>query len=586
MVRTDLYTPYDVDNFPLNEYPRPQFRRDSYRSLNGLWHFEIRKEKFIPSEKREILVPFSPETNRSLIHEEIPQGYYLYYKKEVSLDEFANKEHILLHFLAVDQVCDVYINQKHAHTHEGGFFAFEVDIAPYIQDYKAIIEVYVLDLTDQSFELTGKQRIKHGGIWYKGQSGIYQPVFLEAVHKDYIKDLTITPSSRLDGYHLKLETNTKDRITIETYFNGKRVHRIETLNHEVFIPLEAAKLWSPSEPNLYEVVIKTTTDEVKTYVGIRLFERKKDDQGLMRFYLNHEPYFLTGLLDQGYYSDTYLTNPSDQALIDDILLAKRMGFNFLRKHIKIEAYRWYYHCDRLGMLVMQDMPNSTERQDIIFFGILAILGIHPKDNRYKLFGRKHLEGRKNYLRDLNRTLNQLKNVTSIFTWVPFNEAWGQFDSKKAVEIIKRVDQTRLIDHASGWSDQGISDYYSRHIYFTPIWFRKSKAKKRIASLSEFGGYSLKINNHIYQEDVVFGYKVFKDKDALMKALEKLYLKKVASKIKKGLSVLVYTQLSDVFDEVNGLITFDRRVIKVDEEKINEINAHLYNVFMEATRKKT
>ncbi|MDY0317729.1 MAG: glycoside hydrolase family 2 TIM barrel-domain containing protein, partial [Candidatus Izemoplasmatales bacterium] len=293
---------------------------------------------------------------------------------------------------------------------------------------------------------------------------------------------------------------------------------------------------------------------------------------------NDKPYLLSGVLDQGYYPDGLLTNPSDEALYNDIKSMKEMGFNLLRKHIKIEPLRWYYHCDKIGMIVWQDMINGSERKDIFFHGALAMLNIHINDKRHWLFGRRNKKGREQYMLELNEMISHLKNITCISTWVPFNEAWGQFDSLDVSKHIRDIDKTRLIDHASGWSDQGGTDFRSEHIYFKKVKFNEKYAKKRILALTEFGGYSLLVNENSFNPDKVFGYKKYQNQQDLEAGIKQLYENQIIPEVRKGLNVLIYTQLSDVEDEVNGFLTYDRKVAKVDVELIRQINKKLFDAF--------
>ncbi len=582
MSMEDLRTKWGRNIKPDNvlpEYPRPQLVRDSYLNLNGYWDLTITDDTNNTVFVGKILVPFSPESVLSGVNHVTKPNETLHYRRRVSLPTDFHRGKLLLHFGAVDQIAEVYINEQHVFTHIGGFTPFSIDITEKVQDEYFDILVKVKDVSDTSYHSVGKQRFNRGGIFYSVQSGIWQTVWLESVPMNYIKNLFITPLYDEESVKFTLDKTSDDEVHVEVSFKGVKQGEIITKESEFIIKLSNLYPWSPEKPNLYDVKITYDEDVIQSYFGMRIFERKQDKDGLYRFYLNHKPYLLTGVLDQGYYSDGLLTPPSDKAMIEDINLMKKMGFNLLRKHIKIEPLRWYYHCDRLGMIVFQDMINGGGRKDIILHSVLAQLGIHLSDRLYSLFGRKNKEGRKQYETELTEMLNHLYNSPCIATWVPFNEAWGQFDSKRISAYIKSVDATRLIDHASGWSDQGCGDYHSRHIYFTPIRFYKCKGRKRINALTEFGGYSLAVENHRFNKDKVFGYRVYKTKIDLEKALEVLYLKKVLPQIKRGLSVIIYTQLSDVEDEVNGLITYDREVIKVDIEKIKHLNNQLKLEFL-------
>ena len=577
-----LLTPYapKPDEPVLQEYPRPQLKRDSYLNLNGDWDFEISKNKTIQGYTKKIRVPFSPESVLSNVSETLGIDDYAFYRKTVELPKGFLKDRLILHFGAVDQTADIYINQNLVLTHVGGYVPFSIDITEYVVDSSFEISLRIQDLSDTSYHLTGKQRLTPGGIFYTAQSGIWQTVWLESVPKTYIEDLTLTPNYYDQSLSIKIHSRQLERVKVDVYFEEQFLFsqffetRDFTLNMNPFYP------WSPETPNLYRLHIQYGDDFVESYAGIRSFERKKTKNGTQQFYLNGKPYFQTGVLDQGYYSDGLLTPPSDQAMIDDILLMKQMGFNMLRKHIKMEPLRWYYHCDRLGMLVWQDMMSGTENKNVVFHHVLAILGIHLSDRFKGLFGRKNPIGRDLYEKDLDTMIRTLKNVPSICTWVPFNEAWGQFDTIRIHDKVKQLDPTRLIDHASGWSDHRNGDYHSRHIYFQPIRFKRRAARKRILALTEFGGYSLAIEGHRFNETSIFGYRVYKSESELETALDNLYSNVLTKQVRKGLSALVYTQLSDVEEEVNGFITYDRQKIKVDIDTMKAWNNHLIDLFNE------
>ena len=579
-----LYTKWgeslDKNNI-LKEYPRPQLVRNSYLNLNGEWDYTISKNKSSSEKEGKILVPFSPESILSGVNRFLKPDEYLIYYKTFSLPKGFVKNRLLLHFGAVDQEAEVYVNNQLAITHVGGYTPFKVDITDFLDSDLFDLKVVVKDISDIGYMQTGKQRIKRGGIFYTPQSGIWQTVWLESVGKDYIEDVTIIPDYDKSRVNIMIKTNeSSNHQEFKTFLShkGKLISSEDTSNNCFYISIPDFLPWTPETPNLYDLDIIYKDDKISTYFGMRKFERKPDSQGIMKFYLNDKPYFLSGVLDQGYYPDGLLTNPTDEALQYDIKSMKDMGFNLLRKHIKIEPLRWYYHCDRIGMIVWQDMINGSERKDIFLHGALAMLNIHINDKRYWLFGRKAKKGREQYLLELNEMILHLKNVTCISTWVPFNEAWGQFDSLNVTKHIKELDKTRLIDHASGWSDQGGADFRSEHIYFKKVRFNKKYAKKRILALTEFGGYSLLVKEHSYNPDKVFGYKKFQNQQDLSYSIKELYEKQIVPEIKKGLNVLIYTQLSDVEDEVNGFLTYDRKVNKVDIELMRKINKNLFDVF--------
>lgn len=571
------YAPKPTDSI-LMEYPRPQLRRDSYFNLNGFWDFQISKNDTVTTYSNRILVPFSPESILSTVNRMVDVDDYAFYRKMVELPKDFLKDRLIIHFGAVDQTCDVYINQKLVLTHVGGYVPFSIDITNDIDGSTFELSLRVKDVTDTSCHLTGKQRLIRGGIFYTPQSGIWQTVWLESVVHGYIKDLKLTPLFDKQSFELSVDSESSEFLSVDVYNEGNRITHVETPLKSVEIKLDPFHPWSPEQPNLYDLVIRLGNDVIYSYIGIRKFERKVDQQGIQRFFLNGKPYFQSGVLDQGYYSDGLLTPPSDQAMIDDILTMKNLGFNMLRKHIKMEPLRWYYHCDRLGMLVWQDMMSGTENKNVVFHHVLSILHIHLNDRFKKRFGRTQDLGKILYEKDLEIMLHTLKNVVSICTWVPFNEAWGQFDTKRICHKIERIDPTRLVDHASGWSDHGVGDYHSRHIYYQKIRFYKLNAKKRILALTEFGGYSLPIDKHRFNDETVFGYKIFTEDILFRQAIQDLYLNKLTRSIERGLSVLIYTQLSDVEDEVNGFLTYDRTVLKVSPILMKDIHQKLFELF--------
>ena len=338
------------------------------------------------------------------------------------------------------------------------------------------------------------------------------------------------------------------------------------------IPMPGFRPWSPEDPFLYPLTIRLGTDLVQSYFGMRKFSVEPDSKGVPRLFLNNRPYFHNGLLDQGYYPDGLLTAPSDEAMISDIQKAKSMGFNMLRKHIKIEPLRWYYHCDRLGMLVWQDMINGGGQYNKLLITYPLFIDHHMKDSHYRLFARKDSEGRAQYRADLEAMLRHLISVVSIAVWVPFNEGWGQFDAAKTAAWVREYDPTRTVDHASGWHDQGAGDLKSYHVYFYAYRYKKDR-RGRAVVLSEFGGYNYRVANHAWN-DVDFGYKRISSSEELIRSYRRLYEEEILTARARGLSAAVYTQLTDVEDELNGLLTYDREVMKIPEEILREINGRV------------
>ena len=548
---------------PLPEYPRPQFVRDSYINLNGMWNFAIKHTASIPFNfPGTIVVPFSPETELSGVYKTLAAGDYLFYEKNFVLPEGFNKGRVFINFGAVDQIATVFLNDKMVGGHKGGYTPFTCELTDYIlpEGEENQLVVRVQDFTDRNSYSRGKQKTKRGGIWYSPQSGIWQSVWLESTPKEYLESVKITPD--YDNAQVEFEYFGTDDVEVLIYDGDNLI--ADTSDKIVKIP--DFKSWSPESPFLYDVVFKVCGEEIKSYFGMRKFSVDTDSKGLKRLFLNNKPYFHNGLLDQGYYPDGFLTPPTNQAMENDVLFAKKAGFNMLRKHIKIEPLLWYHYCDVNGILVWQDMVNGGGEYGLEV-SVIPFIGITLDDRNYSLFHRTDKEGRDLYYQELEETVNHLYNFPCIALWVPFNEGWGQFDSEKAYNKVKELDHTRVIDSTSGWHDMGHSDVISKHIYFTPI---KVKAGDRPYLLSEFGGLGLKIHNHTFNNKM-FGYKVYRSKDSLTKAYSKLYNNVIIPQIKDGLSATVYTQITDVEDELNGLMTYDREIIKIDMDELKNIN---------------
>ncbi len=579
-----LRTPFEVSQIPLAEYPRPQFARDSYVTLNGQWDYAIlRKSEIFNGEYQgKILVPFSPECLLSGLEEgtKVTPDDALYYHRTFTLDKQFVKDVTILHFDAVDMICQVKLNDVVIGEHVGGYIPFEFDVSGVVKVGENKIEVVVTDPCDTSYHTHAKQSSKPGGIWYTPQSGIWQSVWLESVPKTYLKDVTIVPDIDNDTINFKFEKSENVKISV-IVSDGATVKFSGQFEGDcASIKLENYELWCPENPKLYDVAFKVGDDIVKSYFGMRKFSWVVDKNGFKRMGLNNKPIFHTGLLDQGYWSDGMLTPPSNAALEWDVKLVKSMGFNMLRKHIKIEPLRWYYHCDKEGIMVWQDMVSGGTKYNLLYIGALALFEIHIKDSNeqgYKRLARADKEGRDEFERELRVTMNHLKNVVSLSTWVPFNEGWGQFDSVRITKEMKEIDPTRLIDSVSGWNDQkkdngDVVDTKSLHIYFKPLFVPKNDGRCYI--LSEFGGYAIKTEGHMYSPNNQFGYRIFKKPEKLAEAIKNLYERTIVPKISKGLSATVYTEVSDVEQEMNGLVTFDRRVIKVPIDVMRKINQQL------------
>lgn len=577
-----LYTPWgetiDKDHL-LQEYPRPQFERKSYLNLNGIWQYALRDNDTTPEQlDGDVLVPFSIETPLSGVQRQLLPGGTLWYRKEFDISTLKNEGRYFLHFGAVDQYCEVLINGNKVGSHDGGYAPFYFDITEYVREgEKVILVVKVVDNLSKDGAAYGKQSEKRGGIWYTATSGIWQTVWVESVPKTYLQKVKITPN--YDDASVTFlpfvsgEDNYEGTVTILDDKGNKVNEGVLIKGEETTLKIENFNSWSPESPYLYTVKYTYGNDIVDSYFGMRKFSIGVDAKGTKRLFLNNEPYFHNGLLDQGYWSDGYYTAPSDEALKYDIIKMKSLGFNMLRKHIKIEPLRWYYHCDKIGMLVWQDQVSGGYPYNPIIIQILPMLRINIPDKYYSIFGRKSELGRKNYYRDLERMIDLLYNVPSISTWVPFNEGWGQFDALKAVEFIQQLDTSRHIDHASGWHDQKGGDFRSLHIYFVKVKIKEDKQNRAIV-LSEFGGYSHTVKDHVGTTHQ-FGYAKYDSIEELNTAYRKLYEKEIIPQIEKGLSATVYTQVSDVEDEVNGILTYDRKVCKANEDMFKEINSKLH-----------
>lgn len=565
---------------PLPEYPRPQLRRNSYLNLNGIWEYAITKTAEKPAAMQgEIVVPFSPETPLSGVGHILQPDEYLWYRRSVTLPEgFFRGGRLLLHFGAVDQCCTVWVDGQEAGSHTGGYLPFALDVTELIEGDAFTLELRVTDPTDTGSLSRGKQRLKNTGIWYTPQSGIWQTVWMECVPENYLRSLRITPKPEENAVHIRLEADDPAMAAVTICRDGGIIAEGQTDENgesTLTIPAEELRLWSPENPFLYDVsIVLPGGDRVESYFGMRSFGIGKDEKGLPRLLLNGKPYFQNGLLDQGYWSDGYYTAPSDEALIHDIAEMKRLGFNMLRKHIKVEPLRWYYHCDRLGMLVWQDMMNGGESYSPLSIYVFSNLGLRVKDDRYRYFSRSDEAGRTHYYEELGQMIDLLYNTVSLALWVPFNEGWGQFDALKAAEFIRKRDDTRPIDHASGWYDQGGGDIKSIHWYFRPYHHKQPPKEQRPICLTEYGGYNCAVPGHCWGEGAEFGYKKIADPAEFNRAFQKLMEEQIIPAKERGLAAAVYTQVSDVEGERNGLLTYDRKVCKANEAIFRAVNAKL------------
>ncbi|MFA9465150.1 MAG: glycoside hydrolase family 2 protein [Velocimicrobium sp.] len=579
----------DVNNIH-KEYPRPKLVRDSYYNLNGEWEYAISKAKHVDNYTGKILVPFSPETGLSGVSKTVMPEDYLHYRTKFILPTGLKKDRVILHFGAVDQECEVHLNGIRLGEHKGGYLPFSFDISAELLEGENTLTLCVVDKTEYAPHARGKQKLvkkgKYGSLFYTPNSGIWKTVWLESVSDKYIMDVKITPHYDNAAVDFLVKTNgTYGNAHLQISDKGSFVCEMDIKTDiSVNVKLNSFKSWTPNTPNLYEVAISYGNDNVTSYFGMRKFSVEKDKNGILRFFVNNKPYFFNGLLDQGYWPESLLTPPSDEALQYDILKLKELGYNTIRKHIKIEAERFYYHCDRIGMIVWQDMPNGGGEYNMGFVTYLPnafnwfARGV--KDNIYSFFKRTDEVGRQQYYEDLEGMVELLYNYTSIAVWVPFNEGWGQFDAEKATKLIKSIDNTRLINEACGWFDQGGGDMYSIHNYIRKL---KIKIRKdRVVALTEYGGYSYPVVGHLAC-DKEFGYKAYKSSEELTANYKRLWEQDIYPNLKHGLCSAIYTQTTDIEEEINGLMTYDREINKMQEDVVKKLNADLYELFDALTK---
>lgn len=561
----------------LEEYPRPLMRRKSYINLNGMWDYAITRENRMP-EKYDgaICVPFSPESQLSGVRRQLKPREYLWYRRK--LPQHMRPEEgrrWLLNFGAVDQYAEVYVNGTLMKKHLGGYLPFTADITKALCEDGNELVVLARDYSDASYYSRGKQKLKRGGMFYTAQSGIWQTVWAERVPDTYITGISITPVYDSKCLRITIEAQRSETVEVTVLSGEMQPVQVEGRSgHPVDIPLKEMHSWSPEDPFLYDIEVTMGEDQIESYAAMRKIEVKKDGHGIPRICLNNRPYFQKGVLDQGYWPEGLYTPPCDDAMIYDICTMKELGFNMIRKHVKIEPQRWYYHCDRLGMLVWQDMVNGGRPYKGWYVTYMAtameFFHIRMNDSLLGLLGRKDERGRRQFVEEMRRTIRHLKGHPSIVTWVIFNEGWGQFHAKTVTQIAREMDDTRLLDQASGWFDQGGGDIRSIHDYFFPL---KVKPEKRATALTEFGGYSLGVPGHrMYQK--VYGYRLYVKKKELTQGYRELIEKEVIPNIPRGLSATIYTQLSDVEEEINGILTYDREVLKLQGDVVRELNDRL------------
>lgn len=594
IIEGDLFSKFakDVDSKnPHPEYPRPQFVRQDWQNLNGLWQYAI-VEKDIEQIKEfqgEILVPYPVESALSGVKKKLLPSQRVWYKRNFSISNDWTEKDLLLHFGAVDYQTDVWINGHHLGQHIGGSLPFSYNITSFIiKEHENEIIVAVWDPSDEGNQERGKQVLNPKGIWYTAASGIWQTVWLEPVEKVHLEAIKITPD--IDRSLIKIEPslnstniNISDLSLQIEILKDQKILITEKIDFSFSFELQISEpeLWSPENPTLYDLKIslsnqKKIVDQITSYFGMRKFHIAQDEDGYQKIYLNNQPLFQYGPLDQGYWPDGLYTAPTEQAMISDILYTKEIGCNMIRKHIKVEPARWYYHCDRIGMIVWQDMPNGG--RPVSGLESLLAMNVNYKvddTKHYKKAGRQNSKNRENYKKELIEMVDWLYNFPSIAVWVPFNEAWGQFDAKQITQLLIDHDPYHLIDHASGWYDQGVGHFRSIHKYFTKL-KPESKDSKRAFIISEFGGYSLLFPENAWVLDKKFTYGHYQTKADLTNAYIDLLENQLIPLKAQGLAAAVYTQTTDVEMEINGFLTYDRKIEKMEREKLKLIHIKLYN----------
>ena len=555
----------------LKEYPRPILMRENWKNFNGLWNYTITKkgESKPAYYNDKILVPFAIESSLSGVQKRISKDEELWYHQDFEIPRDWRKKEIILHFGAVDWESELWINDQKVGLHKGGYDPFSFNISPYLnKGLNQKLELRVWDPTDDGFQPRGKQIENPKGIWYTPVSGIWQTVWIEPVNSKYITNIHTT--TNIDDSSILVKTfksydSENDLMEFVLKENERVVSKtIVKADLETKLYIKTPKLWSPESPFLYDLEIKLISkgkviDNIVTYFGMRKISIKKDINGTRRMMLNNKEYFQFGTLDQGWWPDGLYTAPSDDALKFDILKTKEFGFNMIRKHVKVEPARWYYHADKIGMLVWQDMPNGEK------------IG-KPKWERNKFFNGEEFipsfESEMNFKSEWKRIMNFLYSNPSIVCWVPFNEAWGQFKTKEISQLTKNFDPSRLVNAASGGNYYNVGDITDIHNYPEPRMLFYDPDRSNV--LGEFGGIGLAIENHLWQKDKNWGYVKYKSSE---KATDEYinFANQLLEMVHKGFSGAIYTQITDVEGEVNGLITYDRKIIKLDINRVKEIN---------------
>ena len=538
-------------------YPRPQLVRDKWLSLDGEWTFSIKKtnEAGLPPGPKTINVPFCPESMLSGLNRITRPDELLLYGRSFTVPEEWEGMRLILHLGAVDQTAKVYIDGKYAGSHEGGYLPFSFDITELLNEgeKKHSVIVEARDNLDHKYPW-GKQKYKNGGMWYTPVSGIWKSVWLEPVPEKHITSLRI--DTGLDWAEIKVYGVTEGTLELCGKTYGLAEVKEEAACASVHIDIDEPELWTPESPFLYDFTVTSGDDSIRSYFALRTLSIE-DKGGCTRLCLNGIPYFFNGVLDQGYWHDGIYTPASPDKYAEDILAMKSLGYNTLRKHIKIEPEVFYYECDRLGMVVFQDMVNNSD-YSFLMDSVLPTIGRNKIDDKDL---HDDPESRMIFMDSMEGTVKALYNHPSICYWTIFNEGWGQFNADEAYDRLKELDGSRFIDSTSGWFWQNKSDVDSYHVYFKKIDLTPGD---RPLVLSEFGGYACKLPGYYYGGRRDYGYRKCPDRAALQKDISRLYKEEIGPLLAKGLSAAIYTQLSDVEDETNGLLTYDREIKKIEE----------------------
>ncbi len=578
-----LHTPWTkeaLNSKPLNDYPRPQMVRSNWENLNGMWQYCIQpKQSGMPVQwQGHIRVPFPLESPLSGVQRSMGPDSALWYRRSCAIKKIPGKR-VLLHIGAADYEATVYVNGQQVMQHQGGYTSFSADITPYLKGAQEEIVIRVWDPTDQGEQPRGKQTSHPGGIYYTAVTGIWQTVWYETVEAQYVQHYAVTADIDHSTVTIRpdvVNAANGDSVEVQVFLNRQRVAlATAAAKQAVQLTIPEAQWWSPDHPVLYDFFLHLkrkgkTTDEVKGYFGMRKIEIARDEKGINRIFFNHQPLFQYGPLDQGFWPDGIYTAPAENALLSDIRRMKEMGFNMVRKHVKVEPDRWYYHCDRLGLIVWQDMPSG--------YGEIVPVKDHDHstetgwmDEHYKDVERSPAS-EKQFREEWSSIIHQLYNFPSVAVWVPFNESWGQFKTNEILRWTKQLDPSRLVDGPSGWIDRGEGDMHDYHLYGDRLSRAFRQESNRALVVGEFGGLGYLDSQHVYKGNV-WSYNGLKNKQALLDAYRKL-VDKVHYLKEKGFSAAVYTQLTDVETEINGLLTYDRAEQKIPADNLLQLHRKL------------